>query len=103
MLLGLRPETLVISPYPAFVDYLKKKKIVNEGVEVKAWADSKNVVNRVVVCADLSLRLALLARSVIMVPLELTADDELHPETVTGAKVEKVVGKPRRYKITEVS
>lgn len=102
--MGLRPEILVVSPYPRFVEYLKKKKIVNENVEVHSFADSDNVMNRVVVCADLPMRLAVLARGVIMIPLKLSIEDEFqeHPEEVTMEKITKAVGEPRRYKITEV-
>lgn len=104
ILLGLRPEVMVISPHPRFVEYLRKKKIVNENVEVHAFASSDNIMNRIVVCSDLPMRLAVLARSVVIVPLKLSIEDEFqkHPEKVTEEKIAKAAGKPRRYRITEV-
>ena len=102
--MGLRPQVLVVSPYPRFVAYLKQKKIVSENVEVHSLADSDNVLNRVVVCADLPMRLAVLARSVVIVPLKLSLQDEFHknPEDVTEEKIAKAAGKPRRFKIVEM-
>lgn len=105
MLMGFRPEVIVLSPYPRFVEYLKKKKIVNENVDVRASVTSNDVMNRVVVCADMPMRLAVLARGILMTPLKLSIEDEFqkHPEKVTVEKITKAAGKPRRYRITEVT
>lgn len=103
--MGLRPTMMVVSPYPRFVEYLKKKKIVSEGVEVQASVNSNSIINRTVVCADLPMRLAVLAQSVLIVPLKLSIEDEFqkNPEKVTIERITKAAGKPRRYKITEVT
>lgn len=91
--------TLVVTRHPALVDYLRRHGCIGDDVEVREHVTADDVRDRHVI-GVLPMHLAALAASVTEVPLALTPD--MRGRELTLEELERVAGRPRRYRVLEV-
>jgi len=87
-------ESIVVTRHPALVQYLIELGLVPEGTPVVAHATAGDVKGKDVY-GVLPLRLAVHARRVVEVPLDIPA--ELRGKELSLEQVKKYAGEPRAY------
>ena len=88
--------TIVVTRHPALVEYLIQQGLVQKDVEVVSHAKPEEVAGKDVI-GVLPLRLAVLARTVTEVPMDIPP--EMRGKELTLAQVEKFAGPAVRYAV----
>lgn len=90
---------VVITRHQGLVDYLIDQGIVKQGVSVISHATSEDIKGRDII-GILPLNLAVLARSVTIISLDLPQD--LRGVDLSKDQVAQYAGQPRKFKIEEI-